>query len=116
MEYTVNSRTNFLNNSCNDLLKVSILNIQSSRRSNRTRNFHNTAITETGISDHHKFMTSFFRSHFERIPAKKVEYRNYKKFNVTNFLRDLDQETIQGEMYKYNNNMYSTFSDVSDQC
>ena len=38
---------------------------------NRTRNFHNTAITETGISDHHKLITSFFRSHFERIPPKK---------------------------------------------
>ena len=79
---------------------------------NRTTSFHNTAITETGISDHHKLITSFFRSHFERIPPKKVEYRNYKKFNVTNFLRDLDQEMIQGEMYKYNNDMYSTFSDI----
>ena len=47
---------------------------------NRNRGFHNTAITETGISDHHKLITSFFRSHFERIPPKKVEYRNYKKF------------------------------------
>ena len=28
------------------------------------------------------------------------------------FLRDLDQEIIQGEMYKYNNDMYSTFSDI----
>ena len=27
---------------------------------NRTRSFHNTAITETGISDHHKLITSFF--------------------------------------------------------
>ena len=34
---------------------------------NRTRSFHNTAITETGISDHHKLITPFFRSHFERI-------------------------------------------------
>ena len=57
---------------------------------NRTRNFHNTAITETGISDHLKLITSFFRSHFEQIPPKKFEYRNYKKFDETNFLRDLD--------------------------
>ena len=56
---------------------------------NRTRNFHNTAITETGISDHHKLITSFFRSHFERIPPKKVEYRNYKKFDVRNFFKGL---------------------------
>ena len=26
---------------------------------NRTRSFHNTAITETGINDHHKLITSF---------------------------------------------------------
>ena len=38
---------------------------------NRTRNFHNTAITETGISDHHELISSFFRSHFERFPPKK---------------------------------------------
>ena len=76
-----------------------------------TRSFRNTSITETGISDRHKLITSFFRSHFERIPPKKVEYRNYKKFNVTIFLGDPDQQMIQGEMCKYNNDMYSTFSD-----
>ena len=79
---------------------------------NTPRSFHNTAITKTGISDHHKLITSFFRSHFERIPSKKVEYGNYKKFNVKNFLGELDQEMIQGEIYKSNNDMYSTFSDV----
>ena len=79
---------------------------------NTPRSFHNTAITKTGISDYHKLITSFFRSHFERIPSKKVEYKNYKKFNVKNFLGELDQEIIQGEMYKSNNDMYSTFSDV----
>ena len=46
--------------------------------------------------------------HFEQIPRKKVEYRNYKKFEVTKFLGDLGQ----GEMYEYNNDMYSTFTDV----
>ena len=56
---------------------------------NRTRSFHNTAITKTGISDHHKLIISFFRSHFERTPPKKVEYRNYKKFDVRNFFKGL---------------------------
>ena len=79
---------------------------------NRTRSFHNTAIIETGISDHRNLITSFFRSHFERIPPKKFEYRNYKKFDVTSFLRDLDQEMIQSEMHKYYNDMYSAFSDA----
>ena len=43
----------------------------------------------TGISDHRK-LTSFYRAHFERIPPKKVEFRSYKKFDVTNFLKDLE--------------------------
>ena len=38
---------------------------------NRTRSFHNTAITETGISDHHKSITSFFRSHLNEFHPKK---------------------------------------------
>ena len=79
---------------------------------NRTRSSHNTAIIENGISDHHKLITSFFKSHFERIPPKIIEYRNYKKFYVTNVLRALDLEMIQGKMCKYNNDMCSTFPDV----
>lgn len=38
------------------------------------RSFHNTAITQTGISDHHKLITSFFGLHFEQIPPEKVEH------------------------------------------
>ena len=45
---------------------------------NRTRSFCNTAITETGVSDHHKLITSFFKLHIEQIPPKKVEYRNIR--------------------------------------
>ena len=79
---------------------------------NRTRSFHNTAITKTGVSDHHKLITSFFISHFERTPPKLVEYRNWKKFDRTDFLRDLKQKMIQAETYKYNNDMHSTCSNV----
>ena len=39
---------------------------------NRTRSFHNTDITKTGISDHHQLITSLFRLHFEQISPKKV--------------------------------------------
>ena len=37
---------------------------------NRTRSLDIVTITETGMSDHHKLITSFFRLHFERIPPK----------------------------------------------
>ena len=35
---------------------------------NRPRRFHKNSIFETGISDHHKPILSFFRSYFTRIP------------------------------------------------
>ena len=79
---------------------------------NRPRSFHKTGIFETGFSDHHKLILSVFRSYFIRIPPKTIEYRNYKNFNETIFLHDLDQELLKGEMYKSNNQMYSIFTKV----
>ena len=79
---------------------------------NRPRSFHKTDIFETGFSDHHKLILSVFRSYFIRIPPKTTEYRNYKNFNETVFLHDLDQELLKGEMNKNNNEMYSAFTKV----
>ena len=76
---------------------------------NRSRSFHNTAIIETGLSDHHKLIISFLKSYSIRLPPKKIEYRNYKKFDTNKFLRDLDKEMLKGEMYSNNNDMYVTF-------
>ena len=79
---------------------------------NRPGSFHKTGIFETGISNHHKLILSVFRSYFTRIPPKTIEYRNYKNFNETVFLHDLDEELLKGEMCKNNNEMYSTFTKV----
>ena len=59
---------------------------------NRPRSFQKTSILETGLSDYHKMILSAFRSYFAKIPPKLIEYRNYKKFYLENFLYDLDQE------------------------
>ena len=69
--------------------------------------FRRTGISETGISDHYKLILSLFRSYFTRIPPKTIKYRNYKNFNETVFLHDLDQELLKG-----NNETYSTFTKV----
>ena len=79
---------------------------------NRPRSFHKTGIFETGFSDHHKLILSVFRSYFIRIPLKTIEYKNYKNFDQTVFLHDLDHELLKGEMYKSNNEMYSTYTKV----
>ena len=79
---------------------------------NRPRSFQNTAAIETGLSDYHKMILSFFRIHFVRLPPKKVEYRDYKKFDKNNFLFELEHELLKGEMYKRENDMSTTFTNV----
>ena len=43
---------------------------------NKPSSFHKTLVTETGLSDYHKMITTFFKLHFSR---------NYKKFHEEKF-------------------------------
>ena len=79
---------------------------------NRLRSFLKTGIFETGLSDHHKLILSFFRSCFSRIPPKTIQYRKYKTFKESSFLYELDQELLKGDMYKNNRDMFSTFTET----
>ena len=62
---------------------------------NRPRSFHNISLIKTGLSDCHKIIVSAFRDFFKRLPAKVIEYRNYKTFDHNEFFQDLDQELIK---------------------
>ena len=44
-------------------------------------------------------IVSFFRAFFKRLPAKVIEYHNYKTFGHNEFLRNLDQELIRSNSY-----------------
>ena len=66
---------------------------------NRSRSFHNTRLIETGLRDCHKMILSVFRAFFKRLPAKVIEYRNYKTFDHNKLLRNLDQELIKSNSY-----------------
>ena len=79
---------------------------------NRPRSFHKSSIFETGISDHHKLILSFFCSYFSRIPPENIEYRKYKASYKNKFLHDLDQELLKGAIYQNNEEMYSSFSRI----
>ena len=48
-----------------------------------------SATTETGLSDFHKLISAFFKSHFCRLSQKATYYRNYKKFDESEFIEDL---------------------------
>ena len=79
---------------------------------NTPRSFLKRGIFETGLSDHHKLIFSFFRSYFSRIAPKTLQYRKYKTFNESSFLHEMDQELLKGGMYKNNGDMFSTFTET----
>ena len=56
---------------------------------NKGNCFQKTKVTETGLSDFHKLIGTFLSSHFSRLNSKTIYYRNYKKINKQNFLKDV---------------------------
>ena len=56
---------------------------------NKGNCFEKTKVTETGLSNFHKLINTFLRSHFSRLKPKAIYYRNYKKFNEQNVLEDV---------------------------
>ena len=78
---------------------------------NRPNFFQNTVISGTGLSDCHKLVTTIFRSTFIKLPPKTIRYRSYKTFNKQNFIHELDQKLIKGDIYKTDDS-YSKLSEI----
>ena len=57
--------------------------------------FQKTRVTETGLSDYHKLISTFFKSHFIRLRPRVITYRHYKKFDENVFLNDLRKLEIK---------------------
>ena len=62
---------------------------------NKPLSFQKTHVTETGLSDYHKLIWTFLKSHFTRLRPKVITYRNYKKFDENVFLNDLQKLEIK---------------------
>ena len=56
---------------------------------NKESCFQKAKVTETGLSDFHKLISTFLRSQFCRLKPKKIHYRNFKNFNEENFLEEV---------------------------
>ena len=78
---------------------------------NRPRSFHNTSLIERGLSDCDKMIVSVFRALFKRLPAKVIEYRNYKTFDQNEFLQNLDQELLKSNSYN-DEQQYDIFTSI----
>ena len=56
---------------------------------NKPKSFRNTFITEAGLNDFHKLISTFFKTQITLLKPKIVFYRNYKHFEDSRFLEDL---------------------------
>ena len=57
---------------------------------NKPRSFFKTYTIETGLSDHHKLILTFLRSHYSnKLKAKKIIYRDIKNINYEQFEYDI---------------------------
>ena len=62
---------------------------------NKPLSFQKTHVTETGLSDYHKLISTFFKSRFSKASPKVIKYRNYKNFDKNNFLSDLNNINVR---------------------
>ena len=59
----------------------------------RPGSFQKTCTTETGVSDYHKCISTFFKSHYSKLKPKVIYYKN---FDESLFLSDLEKTTFSG--------------------
>ena len=58
---------------------------------NRPKSFLNSGVMETSISDHHVLILSFLKTTSTKMSPNKLQYRNYKKFELNSFFQDVEQ-------------------------
>ena len=61
---------------------------------NETKSFFKTHRTETGLSDYHKLISTFFKSKAPRLKPKVIYYRNYKNLDEKSFLYGLQNKNF----------------------
>ena len=62
---------------------------------NKPLSFQKAHVTETGLSDYQKLISTFFKSRFSKARPKIIKYRNYKNFDKNNFLNDLNNINVR---------------------
>ena len=100
-----NNTANHLTDFCDVFVLSNLVNLMSNlvniMLTNKPVSFYNTSAVTTGLSDCHKLILSCLRAHFQRLPPKKIIYRDYKMFDEAKFPHGLDQEMIEGSFYHH---------------
>ena len=95
-----NDTNHYLSDLCDTFDLKNLVNVKTCYKSkngssidvlltNRPRSFYKTVSIETGLSDHHTLIATFFRSHYQRLPPKNIKYRDTKNLDNDSFLNDV---------------------------
>ena len=71
------------------------------------------SVSETGLSNYHRLITLFMKSHFSRLKPKIIHYRNFKRFDEQKFIDDIKNADFSFETDDPNENysaLTNTFS------
>ena len=71
---------------------------------NKPRSFQFTSVTETGLSDYHRLITTSMKSHFSRLKPKIIHYRNFKRSDEQKFIVDFKNADFSFEIDDPNEN------------
>lgn len=85
---------------------------------NRHRNFFNSFAFELGVSDCHKMVGTFLRTHMARLKTKEISYRSLKNLDNDLFLKELSENLADFKCENSNNgyeNLIKIFIDVLDK-
>ena len=103
--YVDDNPDNPANPSCIDLILT-----------NRQKQFHNTTVVETGLSDFHKMTVTILKTSFKKAPPKVVSYRDYKNFSQLYFRSELQQCLMKYDMFELSNGDFvRIFMDIFDR-
>ena len=82
---------------------------------NKPLSFQRTQVTETGLSDYHRLITTFFKCKFQYLKPKIICCWKYKSFNESTFLNDvakLEFELSSKDSHKGYNTITNNFLKV----
>ena len=75
---------------------------------NTPLSFQKAHVSETGLSNCYKLITSFCKTKFSRLRPKVLSYRNHKNYNESKFLNDLNKTIIMRTKTQIKTVMFST--------
>ena len=76
---------------------------------NKSLHFQKTHVVETGSSDYHKMISTFFKACSSKLRTKVIYYRSYKKLNFLCYLKKANFDFFKNDPNQNYNHLTDNF-------